>query len=177
MDEMIKQRLVGASVLAVIAAFLLPWLFGHPQDPSLSIQASFSGTPLPERGADEIVAPVALPSMKQTTLAPSASALERAREAPKPSRPPAEAVKQTSGQADRQWVLQLASYREADAADAFLLKLRKDRYDAYRERVNVKGKTYYRVRLKLGGDRDSAQAKQKIIEKTYRVQAQLYSAR
>ena len=47
MDELVKQRLVGAVVLALIAVVLIPWMFGSPKDPRMTIQPSFAGTPVP----------------------------------------------------------------------------------------------------------------------------------
>lgn len=203
MTDEIKQRLVGASVLAVCAAIVLPWLFGNPKDPRGSIQASFDGTPVPVAlEAAEIVLVAPSPRVAPTTApsppprqtpaqpvaatprptpspAPTASPTPRprARATVRPAPTPQVAAAHATAPATRRWILQLASYRNRSAADDFLKRLHKAGHQAYRESVTISGKTYYRVRLRVAGSKDVAQKLQRDIERKYRIQAQLFASR
>lgn len=181
MDEMIKQRLVGAVVLALLAAILLPWLFGDPRDPRDSIQASFAGSPVPQPTPEPRPEPTLEPA-RQSAAAPTIAPRRPAR-TPAPTARPAPVEASTPPPATAQaadsahWVLQLVSYRQRKQADAFLERLRKDGHAAYYESVTIQGRTYYRVRLKLTDTRAGALLLKKKLEKTYRLQAQLLASR
>lgn len=179
MDDLVKQRLVGAVVLALIALVLIPWMFGSPKDPRMTIQPSFSGTPVPH-GAGSRSGEVAL-------IEPAPSAETDAQPQPTPRRflsEPVTAPPQPSASAPavaspptQAWLLQLASYRERKAADDFRSRLSRDGYVSYREQVSVGGKTYYRVRMKVSGSKAQAESVMASIEKKYRLQAKLLPAR
>ncbi len=203
MDEMVKRRLAGALVLGSMAAITLPWLFGSPKDPRSSIQASFAGTPLPAPPASPLArarptpepgprtsprdvrpaaaltpaprpsaAPVARPTVAPTprpTLAPT----PRPTLAPTP-RP---AAPSTPAPPASGWVLQLASYRDAQAAEAFIQRLRKDGYQAFSESAVIGGRSYHRVRMGLSMSREEAELLQRRLEQRYRLKAQLFAAR
>lgn len=188
MDDLVKQRLVGAVVLALIALVLIPWMFGSPKDPRVTIQPSFSGTPVPA-GADgdsEIALVRATPAPTAAATAtprrllskPAAAAMPPAAPAAEPATTaqdkPAATKVAPAGQA---WLLQLASYSQRAAADDFRKRLSKDGYVSYREQVKINGKTYYRVRLKVNGSKSQAEAVMKTIENKYRLQAKLLPAR
>ena len=186
MDDLVKQRLVGAVVLALIALVLIPWMFGSPKDPRVTIQPSFSGTPVPAlRDDDSEVA------LLRATPAPTAAATATPRRLlskpaaaamPPPAAEPAATAKRQpnprqGAQTEQAWLLQLASYSQRAAADDFRTRLSKDGYVSYREQVKISGKTYYRVRLKVTGSKGQAEAVMKTIENKYRLQAKLLPAR
>ncbi len=179
MDDLVKQRLVGAVVLALIAVVLVPWMLGSPKDPRMTIQPSFSGTPVPDTPAngDEITL-VNSEAAQTPPTAPEATPrrllsdpVARAMPSPKPAASAAPTAKAES------WLLQLASYSNRAAADDFRSRLSKDGYVSYREQVSVSGKTYYRVRLKVNGSKAQAETVKKTIENKYRLQAKLLPAR
>ena len=157
MDESVKRRVTGAAVLALAAALLLPWLFGDPQNPRGEIRPSFSSPPL---------------STPRVRFAPSTPA-----PTVRPAEPVAEPAPPPPTPASARWILQLASYTDTAAAERFLQTLRGDGHDAYRESVNVDGRTFHRVRLRLTGDRSEATRLKTRLEKEFRLTAQLYPAR
>ncbi len=55
------------------------------------------------------------------------------------------------------WVVQVASLGSAQAADDLEKKLRGDGFSAFVEKAEVRGKTYYRVRVGPNADRTSAE--------------------
>ncbi|RZO86155.1 MAG: SPOR domain-containing protein [Oceanococcus sp.] len=180
MDELVKQRLVGAVVLALIAVVLIPWMFGSPKDPRMTIQPSFAGTPVPN---------VANQRNEVVLLEPQSTSVPRSEPEPTPRRflsepaprampsPQATPSAAPAATASQSWLLQLASYSNRAAADDFRSRLSKDGYVSYREQVKVGAKTYYRVRLKVNGSKAQAEAVKTRIEKKYRLQAKLLPAR
>lgn len=179
MDDLVKQRLVGAIILALCALVLIPWLFGDPQDPRASINASFAGTPIPvaQAGQDSDIAllpqsqnekPVAATATPRRLLSPAATP-KKAAIKPQPKATP----RPKPAAVDEAWLLQLISYNNKKSADEFRARLRKDGLVAYREQVTVSGKTYFRVRLKVKGSKSQAKALQARLEKKYRIQAKL----
>ena len=173
MDEMVKQRLVGASVLALIGAIVLPMLFGQPQDPRGSIRASFDGEPVSTR-APQQPQPRAVAERSAGANLPAAAPTPRAASEPVRSLPPEPTA---AASAPPRWILQLASYSDQASADDFRARLRKQGLSAYRESITVKGKTYFRVRMALDMDESEAQALKRRIESEYKLQAQLLPAR
>ncbi len=187
MDDLVKQRLVGAVVLALIALVLIPWMFGSPKDPRVTIQPSFSGTPVPVglEGNAEIALVQAAPATEHPATMPSATPrrfLSEPAAAAMPSTQPTRSPQATAApvkntQAGQGWLLQLASYGQRAAADDFRKRLSNDGYVSYREQVTINGKTYYRVRLKVNGSKAQAESVMKTLENKYRLQAKLLPAR
>ncbi len=184
MDELIKQRIVGAGVLSVLAILLLPWLFGDPADPRSSIHASFSGTPVPVavESPTSTAAPVLLTSAApQDPQAVRSSASGDGAEPSSTPKPVARrkdlATAAPEVESPARWILQLASYRSQKAADEFVARLTKDGHPAYRESISIQGKPYFRVRMALQEDSKQARQTKKKLEQKYRLQAQLFAAR
>lgn len=164
MDESVKRRVTGAAVLALAGALLLPWLFGNPQDPRAAIRPSFDSVALPTASpaprASAIPAPPATPRAPVNTPPPAT-----------PTPVPSSAVPQA------RWILQLASFSDASAAQAFLARLQKAGFVAYAEDGSHAGKTWHRVRLRVEGSEAEARRLQSELEKRYRLKAQLLPAR
>ena len=181
MDDLVKRRLVGAVVLALLAAVLLPWMFGDPKDPRSSIQASFSGTPLPGSTPRPAATPTARAVARITPEPRPREAVARpkpaARAIPDPTATPRPTATPTPAPPASGWVLQLASYKRKPAAESFRQRLSKDGYQAYTQTVTIKGTEYYRVRMGLSMSRREAEQLQRKLEKRYRLQAQLLAAR
>ncbi|MGJ8668651.1 MAG: SPOR domain-containing protein [Oceanococcus sp.] len=187
MDDLVKQRLVGAIILALLALVLIPWLFGNPQDPRASIHASFTGTPVPLQRPEserEIVLSQRVESSESRTesqptetprrlLSPVKSTATAQPAQSKPSTQPSSKPKPKPTPSAQAWLLQLISYNNKKSADEFRARLRKDGLVAYREQVTVSGKTYFRVRLKVQGSKSQAKDLQQQLEKKYRIQAKL----
>lgn len=184
MDEQVKQRLVGAIILALIGLVLIPWLFGDPKDPRATIHASFSGTPVPLQAGDaqsDIVlhkTPASAAPQAQPSATPRRLLLPASTPAPQTRTASSAAVasakpRPTVAPAAQAWLLQLISYNNKKSADDFRARLRKDGLVAYREEVAIKGKSYFRVRLKVEGSKSQALELKQQLESKYRIQARL----
>ena len=183
MDELVKQRLVGAVILAILAMVLIPWLFGDPKDPRETIHPSFSGTPVPLSPVGTQQDIVLLQNTPAPSLRPQSTATPRRVLSPAQAQgnsKPAASLKPTAkprppepSAAPQAWLIQLISYNNKKSADDFRARLRKDGLVAYREKVSISGKTYYRVRLKVQGSKSQAKDLQKRLENKYRIQAKL----
>lgn len=173
MDDMVKQRLVGASVLALAGAIVLPLLFGQPQDPRGSIRASFEGEPVSTRPPQRQTPEASERALQDAGPAATRAPQQQVRSVtPKPAALPTPAAS-----ASPRWILQLASYSDQASADDFRARLRKQGLSAYRESITVKGKTYFRVRMVLDMNESEAQALKRRLESAYKLQAQLLPAR
>lgn len=167
MDEPLKQRLVGAAVLVLLAVIFIPMILDRPSEPEVRIEHPT----LPARSEDEFSSRIVPLTEPKTPLA-SAEARrqvvpesEPARpaapaEPPKPvtaaARPPAtekksvpvpapepEAPKAESAPAA--WAIQLGSFSSAENAVALRDKLKKMGYVAFIETARVDGKEITRV--------------------------------
>jgi DedD protein len=162
LDEGLKKRLVGAAVLASLAVIFVPMLVEEPGDhqpaidkiPAPPQQPAFSSNLLRE----EVVAPQPLPPEPvveplQAESEPSSSA-----EAPPPA-DTATASEPATRTGLAAWMVQVGSFSNRENAAQLVEKLRKAGYqtpDA--ERVEIRGKTLFRVRVGPMVDKDKAQS-------------------
>lgn len=191
MNDELKQRLVGASVLALLGALLIPWLLGNPKDPRGSIQASFEGSPMPLKRPEATPMRVPVPSSSPVVAlrapvpvassrpVPASQSTPRPVATPKPTpaSKPGTLPRPVPTQAPSRWIVQLASYHQTAPADDFIQRLRKKGYQAYREPFNHRGKTFYRVRIRANGSKQDALKLQKTLEQKFGIQAQLFESR
>jgi len=173
-DEQLKRRLIGATVLVSLAIIFLPMLLEHepatlkpepmkpiPGEPERNFDASLLQDVPPSNPITELAPPA-----KKTTVTPPAPAPVKpepvqtpdmpavAKAAPKPapkkvSKAPA-APKKTapSKAAPSGWVVQVASLSSRENAMQLVRKLRKAGLDTMDPRpVTVKGKRFYRVQV------------------------------
>ena len=193
MDEQLKRRLVGASVLVALAVIFVPMLLEHrpadlepapvaplPPEPPRAFDSGLlpAEAVAPSASApasvrpEPVVAPRAAPS--QARHRPEAGA----ESSPAPRSQPASASKVPSKPKPKlepppkspasptAWVVQVASLENRDNALKLVKKLRGAGLDTMDPRpVTVKGKRYYRILVGPEASRKNAEAHQALIRK------------
>lgn len=163
MNEQLKQRLVGAAVLVLLAVIFIPIILDRPSEPEVRIEHP----KLPPRSETEFSSRVVPLSEPETTLVES----ERKRRVAAPAKPaepseppaaaaesPAMEVKTAPAPAPEPepkvppaesgptaWAIQLGSFSSAQNASALRDRLRKMGYVAFIETARVDGKEITRV--------------------------------
>jgi DedD protein len=164
-EEKLKQRLVGAAVLVGLGVIFIPMLLDNSGNSGTSESAikapsrpgdSFTSVPLAEKPAErappKLQEPPPLPARVESP--PRLEAMlpvEPAEEgvAPKevlqkaPAPPPATKAEKRAGT----HVVQLASFSSEGKAVALKTQLRKRGYNAFVERIPVRGGKLFRVRI------------------------------
>ena len=173
MDEGLKKRLVGAAVLASLVVIFVPMLLDREPVLEQGLQRTnipprpekaFSSRVLPSESeplstppAEVLSPPVAgAPPARVEDAAPPASTPPgpAAQEPKKPVKPAPPAQRPALAS----WVIQVASFSSQDNAENLTQKLRDEKFDAFVEPAQVKGKRVYRVRVGPEIDRRQADA-------------------
>jgi DedD protein len=175
MEIGLKERLIGAVVLVVVAVIVIPWALKGGSAPDTTVTKTLSLPPAaithaqsayhmelnnPAGGATASSAPAAasqkpLIAAEHTTraLKPAAApAVPKAAAKPAPERARSSLSAATGG-----WVVQAGSYGNEANARSVQGKLVKHGYHAYISRFRKGGRTYYRVRVGPYKDRESAE--------------------
>lgn len=194
MDEHLKQRLVGATVLIALAVIFLPSFFQRDQRVDIDTRSQIPVAP----SIEPII--INKPSKPNHTIVPKASELfqpappsaEKNREK-KPTNlkklaatdkktPPPKQAKAKTPKVDAKlntkgvplgWVLQVASFKSKGSAEKFVKTLIQGNDQAYLRRVKTSQGQFYRVYLGPLIDKNQALAKQKTIDKKHKVKSQL----
>ncbi len=173
MDERLKQRLVGAAVLVLLAVIFVPMVLDRPSDREVRIEHAplppgpdndFSSrivpltepkTPLLQAAPRSRVAPPIDPPKPVEPMEPertvaAAATMPAVKEKPVPPAEPAAepgSVARSSkvAQAPAAWAIQLGSFSSAENAVALREKLTKLGYVAFIETAQVEGKEITRV--------------------------------
>ena len=203
MDEPLKRRLIGATVLVSLAIIFLPMLLSHkpvarhqgkmapiPAEPERSFDASL----LREIPAEEPQPAPAEPEREEPVVAEPATPVSKATPRPKPvprlkSRPVApphipapetvqaksrNADKTTAGGSPTAWVVRVGSFSSRASADKLVKKLRKAGLDTMDPvAVTVKGKRYYRVQVGPQLDKKRAERLLPRVNKIARTKGQV----
>lgn len=174
MDEQLKRRLVGATVLISLAIIFLPMLFGKKDElPSSAPQAvpappqrQFDSSLLtaemvaPQPIQREAPAPLVEPLVDEPPVSveppPPGLVLVPTTVPETPSTPAVETEKPRVGLSA--WVVQVGSFSSQENALKLVAKLREARFDTMDpERVDLKGKVHYRVRVGPEAARENAE--------------------
>ena len=165
MHQRLKERLVGAAVLVIIAVIFIPMLLTGPIDSN-----SISKTNIPERPSEKFSSklvplndslkpvieeqePISeVINTDEEEIAESSDVVENDSVEKVVEKAPSveQAVQKTV--ADKKvgltaWVVQLGSFSTKVNADKHNLSLRKEGFPAFVEPISKKGKTTYRVRV------------------------------
>ena len=183
MDEQLKRRLIGASVLVALAVIFVPMLLEHDTTGSRTGRMP-EIPPEPERRFD----PALVAETPSSPAAPAAatSPAEAAAGTPEPSPPvapghakkpkPAKAAHEPSRPEKKKrarepqpptgWVVQAASLRSREAAMKLVRRLRRAGLETLDPRpVKVKGQRFYRVLVGPELSRRNAERHLKLIQK------------
>ena len=150
MDQGLKQRLVGAIVLIVIAVVFLPMLLREPGD-----LLDTETVEIPKRPKFEVVTSIVKPPAEAEQKILQRLQAERKAYSAEPntsteneelSAAEQSASEPTTIPLKKAWTIQLASFADEANANELVKKLIQDQYRAYREAVkDGEGKTVYRV--------------------------------
>lgn len=168
MNNVLKQRLVGALILVALGVVFWPIIFVEPgeqggaEETRIPPRPQVDTTPVetPEmvglRPSAELLKEEPAPDRPLLTLLPEPSQSPASTAAPEPAKKTAAAEKKTRTQApvkpviDDQgipvvWILRVASVSSSDRADELRKRLLEMGYKAYTKKVRSSGKTLYRV--------------------------------
>lgn len=185
-DEHLKKRLVGATVLVALAVIFIPMLL---EDES-SVDTGITRTNIPPRpeapftsriqpvepaaepakttAAPKPVKPPAQPApAKMAVVQPSAT---KASEAPAKTKVPA--LKPASKPIES-WVIQVGSFSKQENAENLIKSLRAEKFAAFMEKVVVDKQAMYRVRVGPEVDQKKAQEMQARIESKFKLKGKL----
>ncbi|MBE0468752.1 MAG: SPOR domain-containing protein [Methyloprofundus sp.] len=163
MNEILKQRIVGAMVITALAAIFVPMLFDDPVSDADSYTNELS---LPQQPADNTQA--LLDSIPKT----SRDVLSR----PKPAQIDLQAqqIKKSAQQAKLEsWIIQVGSFSQEQNAIEFRDKLRKNKFTAYVDSVSSNQGTLYRLRVGPELGEKIALKTQQRLESLYKVKTLL----
>ena len=188
----LRQRLIGAGVLIAAGVIFIPWLLDDeqarhrlsdsviPAQPDLPIQViefnpSVRGAlpaPRPPRELPpeiaEVKTPPPEPKVEQAEKpAPQAVSEAKPAVAAKPVLPVLTDSAEVKG-----WVVQVASFTEArvERASGLLDALKKKGYRAVAEKVDVKGKGFYRISVIGLANEAIAQRASKAIDEAFKAE-------
>lgn len=174
MDEAGKRRLTGAAVVVALGVIFIPMLVEEPEPGGLGEPIVVPAPPeFDSRLAPAVVVPAPAPDLvpplpspeppggapgqlipEPPVLAtPAQPALPES--APAPPEPVAEEPPPAPA-GSRSWVVQVASLGTMNAAEKMQNELRAKGYQAFVERAEVGGKTYFRVRIGPEAERGRA---------------------
>lgn len=168
MEIGLKERLIGAVVLVILAVIIIPWVLrggsapntpvtkpltlppaaATAAPPAYRMDLSNPAVPAQAAGASSVALPAAVTQAAvagaaQGSPAPKAGVAPLARPAMQPTSAPAARVATATGG----WAVQAGSYGNEANARSVERKLAKHGYHAYISRFHKRGRIYYRVRV------------------------------
>ena len=166
MDQGLKQRIIGASVLVVAAVIFLPMLLSG-QDETVQVEVAVPPAPVLDKRDIVTATPQPLPVPQPVAEIPQPAAPQRSeRSVPEPvvaESPPAATVPAPAPApvapqpvADGGWVIQQASFSSAANAENFRATLIKQGYNAYTRAAQSGGKPIVRVYVGPVASREAA---------------------
>ncbi|HVA55360.1 MAG TPA: SPOR domain-containing protein [Gammaproteobacteria bacterium] len=172
MEIGLKERLIGAVVLVVLAVIIIPWVLKGGSTPDTTVTKSLTlppaavtngqpayhmdlSNPAGAASASEpaVITQVPLAAVKQGSPTSKIMAAPIDEPAKQPNLEHAASVATKSGG----WVVQAGSYSNESNAHRVQNKLTKQGYHAYISRFHKGSRTYYRVRVGPYTDRVSAE--------------------
>ncbi|HDY81466.1 MAG TPA: hypothetical protein ENH48_00725 [Halieaceae bacterium] len=179
MDDILKQRLVGALILVALGVVFWPIIFVEPGDKAVAQQPRIP--PWPEVA----MTPVAVPDLVGLRASPERVILAEPVQAPVPELAPApiiapQPVERTRSEQPQKlaldadgvpvaWILQVASVSSADKADQLRQRLLKMDQKAYVKKVQRGGKDLYRVYIGPKFERAALEKMQAHIDAEFSV--------
>ena len=166
MNEILKQRIVGAAVITAIAALFVPMLF---DDPVSDIDNDTNELSIPQEPVNNLQKSLdAIPETRKTVLSqPTPVQVDLQSKTIKKSIQKAEL---------KGWIIQVGSFSLEKNALEFRDKLRKHKFTAYVDSVSTaKHGTLYRLRVGPELDEKRALKTKKQLESRYKVKTLLVS--
>lgn len=179
MDDSVKQRLVGAVVLASVAVIFFPSLFDEPDNRYIGGQSQIPPAPtitpqvIPEPERPEGIEPAKAPEAMYTLVDESAAPAEPAASAEPPKATSAPAALNEQGVLQG-WVLQVASFSEEARANDLRERLEKAGHTSFtRPLVNSKGQQVVRVFVGPKADKQAMLKVKQELDASLKVNALL----
>ena len=151
MDEALKKRLIGATVLVSLVVIFVPMLLEHEPIVSNQIEKTniperpkniFSSSVLPLE-SEKLTSSGARKTAGSDVTKPKTQKRDKVQEPKTAVRPPSKENQERIGLSA--WVVQVGSFSKSSNAEKVIADLQKQEYAAFLERVEVKGKTLHRV--------------------------------
>ena len=157
-DRHLKERLVGAAVLAAVAYILIPEMLDGPRD---AVTPAPSGEPAVDGGMKSYTIDLTAPKTREVESPPAQQAEKPAPKptdsmASKPERAPEKPS--AAAPADGAWAVQVASFGARATSERIAEELKANGFSAYVVTFVAKEQTMYRVRVGPVRDRDAAEA-------------------
>ncbi len=176
MNESMKQRMVGVLVLLALTTLLLPVLFDFEGSYTVDTRSTIPAAP----DIKPVEIKKAGPIKGATTVTPHEEMFrfDKSRELAEQS-PSDESVLQDQPSGlnaegiPLAWVVQIASFSDAEKAQALNQRLLDDGYKAYSRRVIVGGETNYRVYVGPKIAKQAMLEQQQAIERKYKLKTLL----
>ncbi|WP_428354081.1 SPOR domain-containing protein [Methyloprofundus sp.] len=163
MNEILKQRIVGAIVITALAAIFVPMLFDDPVPGVENLSNELSLPQEPEEHMQPLLETI-----------PKTSAQILSKPVPAQVDLQSENIKQAVKETNlKSWVIQIGSFSQEQNANEFRDKLRKNKFTAYVDSVATKQGTLYRLRVGPELDEKRAQKTQQQLEAQYKVKTLL----
>jgi DedD protein len=171
-----KQRIIGAAVLLGLAVIILPLLLDF--DGSYTLDTRSQIPPRPDIMPIEIAEPAPIADNEGSKDADEMFLFEASREEaenresgefPQPEEPPG----LNSEGIPKAWILQVASFTDAETANSLTEKLLSDQYKAYWRRSEVNSKPIYRVYVGPKVSQTDLLVEKKDIENKFRLKTLL----
>ena len=163
MNEILKQRIVGAIVITALAAIFVPMLF---DDPVPGVDNFTNELSLPQEPVEDM----------QPLLDDIPKTAEQVLSKPVPVQVDlqTETITQSIKQANlKSWTIQVGSFSQEQNAIEFRDKLRKNNFTAYVDSVTTGQGTLYRLRVGPELDEKRALQTQQQLESKYKVKTLL----
>jgi DedD protein len=146
LEERLKQRLIGAAVLVALVVIFVPMLIDEPIDSKLVADHD-----IPEKPAALLKpSPEILPPVPAAKIDKRDGVPDKVPVASKPP-PPDPLTDTTADKSERRspsaWMIQVASLSVRKNAQKLVANLKKSDMPAQFDRVQIEGKTLYRVRV------------------------------
>ena len=173
----LKERLIGAVVLVILAAIIIPWVLKGGSVPStttvtqpLALPQQATAAPAAQTYHMALSGPLSEASTLPASAASQSPPAPVAAPAQQPAARPAgnaaaAAVPRPHGTVPGKWAVQAGSYASQRNALAVEHKLVKRGFHAYVSRYHKNGRTYYRVRVGPYADRAAAE---RMVDKVAR---------
>ena len=173
MDRALKERIIGAAVLVVVAVLVVPvFLDGPPEEGEIVSER----VPLPGQDAQEDTRTVVLERDRKEPVPTAAEQAEPERSQQAARQPQAVAAAETRSEPEQpapnpapqtmpadssptgMWAVQLGSFGNQENAERLAADLRKQGFAAFLSQLPTDSGQLHRVRIGPQKDRDSAEA-------------------
>ncbi len=173
MDEQLKRRLVGATVLVALAVIFLPMLLERQPDTLKPVPVKplpkeparrFDTALLQDRPPKTTSTPPAAPSASKPSSTPAAPPRQATR--PRAKAGGAKPSRMKKPAPPRAWVVRVASLSSRDSAMKLVKRLRKAGLDTMDPQpVTVSGKRFYRVQVGPEASKKNAERHLQLIRR------------